>query len=54
MREGTEVGAYSCWGSRLSEGVTILGNQCWGKVRQGIRPKALAPPLELIGLIIAI
>src|SRR5262249_22265140 len=53
MGKCAEVSAYSCRGPCRCEGVTILGNQCWGKVREGIRSELFVPPFELIRLVIA-
>src|SRR5262249_38549674 len=53
MGEGAEVDANRGRSPCLSQGVTTLGNACRGQVSQGICSKALAPPLELIWLVIA-
>jgi hypothetical protein len=53
MGECRKVRSYSGGSPCLSEGVTTLGNQCWGKITEDMGSKLLVPPLELIPLVIA-
>src|SRR5262249_32695186 len=53
MGQYREVGPYGAWSPCLSQGVSPLGKQVWGKVMEGRGAKLFRPPLKLVPLVVA-
>src|SRR5262245_28250003 len=53
MGQCAEVRTYRGGSPCLSQIITTLGYQRWGKVTHAIRSKALLPPLEPVSLVVS-